>query len=159
MTHHDPSIDSAFSQIRRLPTRPIEPLTQTTAPMLASFATLRRSPLDRLKLAKDVIFGPLLARHAAFIAIEDDMAVVAVPSDWRDAVFQSRITLSRRVRTYCPKLRGIRLVNAPLIAPKSPSLPDSPPPPSPRTASIADPQLRAAFDALLAARAQKASEG
>ncbi len=129
--------------------------------MMASMATLKRSPLDRLRLAKDLIFGPLLARNTSFIAIENDLAVVAVRPDWRDAVFQSRIMLSQRVRVYCPKLRGLRLVDAPTDSPISmpPLSPQAAPKPSPRTQGIADPRLRAAFDALLEARAQKASEG
>jgi hypothetical protein len=133
---------------------PADPLAAVLAALVEPLASRSRDPLRRVGLAWGDVCGSVLARHIRPMAFTDGvLAVGASDPQWRDAAFQQRDVLVRGLRRYVPELRYIRLETTAPVPPSPPSRPPPPPPPDPRTAGIADPALRTAFDALLAARA------
>ncbi len=109
-------------------------------------------PLRRAHLAWPQACGPQLARHTVVLAFhEGTLEVGAYGPLWREACYQHRRELLRRLRRAIPGLEGLELRTLPQreVPPRAPSPP--PPPPNPRTAEVGHEGLRGALDALLAA--------
>jgi len=118
-------------------------------------ASSRRSPLERLRLAWPAVCGPLVARHAEVVDLRNGLLHIEVRGrHWREAIYQERADLARRLRPYHRGLIRLHLVSAPVDS--SPTEAPSPRPPpaadlpdDPRTAEIRDPKMRRAIDRLL----------
>ncbi|MCB9544778.1 MAG: DUF721 domain-containing protein [Myxococcales bacterium] len=116
-------------------------------------AERQRSPLVQLRLAWSTICGPTLARHCEPVALDGVRIVIgARGADWRDALFHQRHDLRARIRRVIPAVRELRLVTLERAAPALPAARPVVVRPDARTAAVADPELRAALDRLLATR-------
>lgn len=135
------------------------PLADALGPILAPIVRSREDPLQRVRLAWSEICGSVLSQHAAPLAIEDGLLVVGAHGDqWREAMFQQRLTLQARIRRCAPEVRGVRLRTLPVRAPTVAAAPEPAPPSDPRTQEIAHGGLRSALDGLLAAQRRRTPE-
>lgn len=140
----------------RRPPPSADPLSAVLSRLVEPLATRASDPMRRVALAWGEVCGPVLARHIE--PLDFDGAVLHIGArhpQWRDAAFQQREVLTRAIRRHLPGLRFIRLVTTDGPPPPPPTPRKAAVPVDPRTEGIADPALRGAFDALLAARAAR----
>lgn len=136
-------------QRRRLTSTSLdEALGLVTAPVQP-----QASPLVRLRMAWASVCGSVLARHSEALSLEAGRLVVgARGSDWREVLFQERKALLQRVRRWVPGVHEVRLVTLAMAPPAPRRSTEGAAPPDARTEGVADADLRAACDGLLAAR-------
>ncbi len=127
-------------------------LPDVVARLVEPLARDASDPLRRIGLAWAEICGTPLWRHIEPLELRDGTLHVGARGPvWRDAVFHERRVLTERVRRYAPGVRRIWLHTLPGDA-AAPAPAQAAPALTPRTAGIGDPDLRAAFERLLAAR-------
>lgn len=127
-------------------------LPDVVARLVEPLARDASDPLRRIGLAWAGICGTPLWRHIEPLELRDGTLHVGARGPvWRDAVFHERRVLAERVRRYAPAVRRVWLHTLPDDA-VTPAPTPTAPALTPRTAGIADPDLRVAFERLLAAR-------